>query len=469
MKRVLPFLLAAGLIPVGARALGAAPALPTDRFVYSTSGSSIVDALNTLSAAEHVPVQISGDVQGRVVGRFDLTPQQFLDTMASSYDLVWYYDGVAIQVEPARALRSVTIQLNYTSAEALRALLEREGINDPRFALHVDEQRNTISASGPTRYLARIEEAAHHVENRALGSIATVVRTVKLKVAVAADRTATVDGKTVTTPGVATRLMQRRQGDTQNRQGGNGQMETDAALPAYEADPRTNSVLVRDRPERIEGDELLVQAFDSKPDMVAITAYVIDIDSDAFDALGFGEPPATQGHAWQPGWLVTSDAGRALLASIGALRHDGRAHVRIEQTVSTFDRAPAVIDRHEATLIESARVPHDAVQEEQGSAAAPAEPPPGPAQNLTLDVTPSVSDPGGARIELLAQVSDNGPVVPDARRGKQAAQAAAEGQWGDVRATLTRGECLVVVNPPARAARVPTSRRIVLLVPGVLT
>ncbi|PLZ00480.1 hypothetical protein CY652_21025 [Burkholderia sp. WAC0059] len=509
--------------------------LPDTPFVYSTDGSSIADALQAFSDAAHIPVQMPLPLPGRVVGRFDLSPRQFLDTLSSSYGLVWYYDGAALQVEPANEERTLAIRLNYATAGAVLAVLKRDGFDDPRFPLDADAGANTITATGPSRYILRVGEAVRRLEDSARGQVATAVKVVTLHVAQAADQTSVVGGQTVTTLGVASRLAQQLRQGVRLDGTSPALVEYDPPLPVFEADAQTNSIVIRDRPGRLAGDTLLVAQLDRAPELISIEAQVFDVDADAYATLAPDVPPDAQSAqsgggaaAGRPGVVVEPDAARVLLARLDALERAGRAHRRIDRTALTFDHSPTVIDRREAQLAGLA----------QSDARDPRET--GDAGDVSLDVTPSAAgNPAGSRIELLAKVDDGAMAAGHHRDGdtagdKQAAarpaakasvepvaahaadapghapaaddipdpassmldldafemddandgmdrtdgkgkaghtaghaDGAADTHWADVRATLSPGDGLVVVNPPSRDALVPGTRRLVLLVPRV--
>ena len=59
-----------------------------------------------------------------------------------------------------------------------------------------------------------------------------------------------------------------------------------ASLPIIEADPRTNSVLIRDLPDRVGQYQQLIDRLDVKRRMVEIEAHIIEIDEGALKQLG---------------------------------------------------------------------------------------------------------------------------------------------------------------------------------------
>ncbi|RDU96773.1 hypothetical protein DWV00_22555 [Trinickia dinghuensis] len=266
---------------------GAAPhAWTSGRFVYATNGSGIVQTLNLFAADEGLSARVDGNVQGVVSGRFALAPRDFLDTLGNAYGFVWYVDGAILQISPASAETRIAMRPNYLSAKALRAALVRAGVTDPHFPLELDGKKRTVSVRGPRTYVARIRVAAAHFEHDAARRVRTTVRIFRLSFARAADESRVVGGRPVVVPGAATLLKRRFHEDPldladSTQADAPGIVEFDAPLPTIEADAATNSILIRDKPERIDGDGMLVSDLDILKRGVTIEASVVDVSADA--------------------------------------------------------------------------------------------------------------------------------------------------------------------------------------------
>lgn len=345
-----------------ASASGSSPKLPERPFFYSTNGSSVADALTALSRAAHVPVDIDGDVDGRLAGRYAMRPAQFLDVLSASLGLLWYYDGAVIHVEPVSARKSVEIVFNYVPATQVKAKLERAGVEDHRMPIAVSHRCNMLTVSGPSSYVERVSRFARHIEDEARERVVTDVRVVPLHFENAADRTFAVADQTVTGAGLATRLQRRahrlcRSEGATTSDTTSQRIEFDAPLPIFEADARTNSVLVRDQPQRIDADRQLVARFDRQPRAMSIRTYVLDVAPDGFDTLGVDRVAAhaddTDGvndakvSSAGPGRTILHDGGSALLAQVDALARSGKARVCIDRNLVTVDHAPVSVDCRE--------------------------------------------------------------------------------------------------------------------------
>jgi type III secretion protein C len=426
------------------------------RFVYQTNGSTIADTLNLFGAGQNVPIRLSGNVTGIVRGRFAMPPQQFLDTLCASFGLVWYYDGAVVEVSPASEQQSLAIRPNYLSPGALAAALDHAGAADPHFPLQLDTARGTVRLTGPATYVERIRSAARRFELDAQARTRTTARVVRLSSASAADRVRGIDGRNVVEPGAAS-LLKHRFRDRRLDTGGAQALEFDAPLPIIEADASTNSILIRDKPERIEGDAMLVADLDMAPQLVSIETWVVDADSEALADLRAALPlrvavaggvaseaaseVAGERAAGTLAFATAADGGRELFARLHALERAGHAHTEVSRTALTLNRSAAVIDRHEARL----------AQREAGA--------PDSAADLWLSVEPILDDRLPARrIGLRVDLGRAGDTaVGQPRHGHVVA------------ANLALGECLVIVAPPAGPVDPNASQRLVLLIPRIVT
>jgi type III secretion protein C len=154
-----------------------------------------------------------------------------------------------------------------------------------------------------------------------------------------------------------------------------------SAFPVIQADPRTNSILIRDLPGRVNSYQSLIAQLDVKPRLVEIDANIIEIDTDALEQLGvdwrlhnshvdfqtgngataqntfngglapgFGNTTLAGGvvaGATPVGASMTAvlgDAGRFLLARVNALQQANRARIDASPKIATLDHVEAVVD-----------------------------------------------------------------------------------------------------------------------------
>ncbi|MFC0691919.1 type III secretion system outer membrane ring subunit SctC [Paraburkholderia humisilvae] len=405
----------------------------------AVDGKNLKDVLRDFTASQGVVASVADNVQGSVTGNFDVSPQRFLDTLASSFGFVWFYDGRVLWISSANEVKYQILHFSHAPPQDLRTALENLGLVDSRFPVIYDADSNTALVNGPPQYVKLVAQIAQQVEDNALQSIGTVVRVFQLRNGWAADHTMQVDGKDVTIPGVAsilTGIYHPRQGGPDNgatrtasmapgvervapsadvsgsteggrpsslypplppnmpagddasigtapgagsaliarlagRGGDNGvssgsqdggQTQGDgysvtngrSGLPIIQADPGTNSVLVRDTPARIDQYDPLIAKLDRKPKLIEIQASILEIDSDELNQLGVSWSArgdnflvASRGAPGQtlPGGLqaVVGDSDH-FIARINALAATAKAKIEATPTVATLDNVEAIMN-----------------------------------------------------------------------------------------------------------------------------
>jgi type III secretion protein C len=463
MKRFVKAVLLAAL------ALGCvtAPAAPvrwrTTQIDYSADAKDIKDVLRDFSASQNIPANISKDVAGSVTGKFHMPPQRFLDTLASSFGFVWYYDGQVLDIVLPEEMRSSLVKLDHASAGELRDTLASMHVADPRFRITYDDAQGAAIVNGPPNYVQLVSDIAARLDANTSHRAGTVVRVFALHHAWAMDRTVNIEGTSTTLPGVATVLNSMYHpnqagmstyGSTQSAtsvanvqhargvndvtgstmggapmpplppgaQGGSGgsayaapqignpqssslfsglngraspqlsgalgqagmpgsptsaQQDNDI-LPVIQPDQRTNSVLIRDTPDRMDQYPELIARLDVKPRLIEIEAHIFEVDTDSLAQLGVnwtahnshidlqtGNGTGTQnvyngtlaptfGNTTLPGGVtaaaspagaalttVLGNAGRYLLANVNALEQHNKAKIEASPKVATLDNVEA--------------------------------------------------------------------------------------------------------------------------------
>jgi type III secretion protein C len=155
------------------------------------------------------------------------------------------------------------------------------------------------------------------------------------------------------------------------------------SLPVIEADPRTNSVLIRDLPQRLAQYQTLIDQLDVKPKLVEIEAHIIEIDDNALKQIGVDwrahnshvDFQTGNGNTQQNGYngnidpifgtstladgstvintspagasltAVLGNAGRYLLARVNALQQTNLAKIDASPKVATLNNVEAVMDQ----------------------------------------------------------------------------------------------------------------------------
>ena len=131
--------------------------LPADTLVARDMDLRI--ALDTFAVAEGLSVVMSPSVVGRFSGDFkDIPPSEFLDRIATTHNLMWYYDGAALYVYGAGEIATMLVDLKYMKAGEVRSMLAELGVEDRRFPLKTTSNDELVMVSGPPRYVALVAE-----------------------------------------------------------------------------------------------------------------------------------------------------------------------------------------------------------------------------------------------------------------------------------------------------------------------
>jgi type III secretion protein C len=406
----------------------------------SAEGQDVKDVLRDFTAGQGVPATISGDVHGSVSGRFDMPPQRFLDTLASSFGFVWFYDGSVLSISDVNTVTRRVIKLDHASAADLRAALTQLRIENSRFPITYDESQSTALVSGPQAYVQLVSEVARRLDDNAAQRSGSMIRVFQLhhprdkrgrngadSYEQAANRTAReptmrrlqpmrdVTGSTDgggyesgvnpplpagiaanggVAPGIGGLLNgmaagggpgMQSVGSSDSGDGGSGDTSVSGSqtLPVIEADPRTNSVLIRDVPQRLSQYQSLIDKLDVRPRLIEIEAHIIEIDDNALKQIGVDwrahnshiDIQTGNGSTQQNGYngnidpifgtqtlsdgttvinttplggsltAVLGNAGRYLLARVNALQQSNLAKIDASPKVATLNNVEAVMDQ----------------------------------------------------------------------------------------------------------------------------
>ena len=317
-------------------------------------------ALDTFAVAEGLSVVMSPSVTGVFSGEFkEVAPSEFLDTLATTHNLIWYYDGAALYLYGAGEIATLLIDLQYMKAGEVQTMLAELGVEDARFPLKTTSDEELVMVSGPPRYVALVAEMIAKADSlrekrtftEVEARIFPLVNTWADDIAFKVNSPESVQ----TIRGVAHILEEVMNGD-------NGALAHDAALtndfsalearqmaafrPMIRAENRLNAVIVRDVVSRMGMYEALIRQLDIPQKLVEIDVTVVELSKkDALDwqlslslstsrdrtSAGIGQnaanlfgPEALVGKGLA-GALTHIHSSYNLAASLTALREKGKA------------------------------------------------------------------------------------------------------------------------------------------------
>ena len=374
MKR-LTVILALALAAFAAAGSPIAWKLPT--YTLVARDMDLRTALDTFAVAEGLSVVMSPSVTGTFSGDFKDAPAgEFLDKIATTHNLIWYYDGAALYVYSAGEISTTLVDLKYMKAGEVRGMLAELGVEDARFPLRTTSDDELVMVSGPPRYVSLVLEMIAKAdglrEKRTFSEVET--RMFPLAYTWADDVSFRVNSpeSTLTIRGIA-KLLDEIMGVGS----GNASMRDTAVTnemtaleahnlavmrPMIRAENRLNAVVVRDAVSRMGMYEKLIRELDVPQKLVEIDVTVVELSkSDALDwqlslaastshghsDIGVGEnagnlfgPDSITGRGLA-GALTHIHSSYALSASLNALREKGKARSISKTSLLTVNNLAA--------------------------------------------------------------------------------------------------------------------------------
>jgi type III secretion protein C len=301
MKKFLIAATVAAVLAFNAGAAAAAATIPwkSPRYSLVARAMQIREALETFGTAQGISVVMSKAVGGVFSGSFrDVPAGEFLDRIATSHNLIWYYDGAALYVYASGEVQTFLLDLKYMKAGEVRALIRELGVEDARYPIKTASNDELIMVSGPPRYVTLVAETIAKADKlRELRTFNEVeVRVFPLVNTWADDVSFSVSGpeSSVTIRGVARVLEEimttssggkvRESATNETQEVSRNDSEAGAFQPVIRPDNRLNAVIVRDVVTRFPMYEKLIRELDVPKKLVEIGVTVVELSrEDALD------------------------------------------------------------------------------------------------------------------------------------------------------------------------------------------
>lgn len=305
---------------------------------YKPQEQPLVDFLQEFFADQGLAVVVSQQLRsqgGTVNGPRAGSPAKVFRSIATSNDLIAYYDGSAVYVYLARERTTRYATLPPQRVEDFAGAFSKMKLGDASNTFTATTGNGLVMVTGAPRFVEQAQQLADAI-NGQVPSPATVFKYYPLRYAWAADTTMTVGNRQITVPGVASLLRDlvgtrqtpaavaqekllrpsatrlRGQGlasvGRENlpsplappatgdvpRDGGDIAPAPEPAVAVVDAGPNArivadtfrNAVIVRDAPDHIGMYDQLIEALDVEPKMVEIEATIIDINKGKMKKLG---------------------------------------------------------------------------------------------------------------------------------------------------------------------------------------
>jgi type III secretion protein C len=279
--------------------------------------------LQVLLAAQEIPVVVSPSVSQRLVnGRFVGAAERIFEGTIKSFSLLPYFDGTTLYIFSTSESMSRTISLSQSSAARVISTLGQLRLHDGRYnTFNAIPASGMIQVRGAKPYVDQVQDVVRSIQLSAVAA-PDQIGVFPLKHAWANDVTLMSAGKQVIVPGVATTLrvllgspgtltpiapkarstVQKLRGQGLNSQPNESSIAEEIADqpgaselgktgsgksgPTVTAEPRSNSVIVRDTPDRLPRYAELIKALDVEPVMIELETTIVDVNSDQLTELG---------------------------------------------------------------------------------------------------------------------------------------------------------------------------------------
>ena len=162
-------LMAATALSLATADVKAAPLNWPDKvYPYVAVEQDLTELLIALGRNMDVGIRLSKTVEGKVKGRLpQLPPEEFLNHLARTYGLVWYYDGHVLEVTTVSDVVSRVVSLKKISVKRLYVVLQALEIWDDRYPPRSAGETGIVFVSGPRRYVELVTQTAKELDNAA--------------------------------------------------------------------------------------------------------------------------------------------------------------------------------------------------------------------------------------------------------------------------------------------------------------
>jgi len=334
-----------GLLIAGEVAQAAPIPYKSGNISYKPQEQPLVDFLQEFFADQGLAVVISQQLRsqgGTISGPRSGTAQRVFRSIATSNDLITYYDGSAVYIYLSRERTTRYATLPTPRVEDFAGAFSKMKLGDDANTFTATSGNGLVMITGAPRFVEQVQQLADAI-NGQVPSPPTVFKYYPLRYAWAADMTMTVGNRQVSVPGVASLLRElvavspqtaaaaqdkvlhptstklRGQGlagvgrpplqpppvggapiasapiaEDVPRESGDIAFTQSAPAVAVDAGPNArivadtfrNAIIVRDAPDHIGMYDQLIESLDVEPKMVEIEATIIDVNTGNMKKLG---------------------------------------------------------------------------------------------------------------------------------------------------------------------------------------
>jgi type III secretion protein C len=143
----------------------AAPGWAASAYNYVVLDQDVRVALTEFGRNVGLPVVLSDAVNGRVRGRIEAkTAGEFIDRLAATNGLVWYFDGSVLHVSADKEFVTRVIDAGRLRGDVVANEMRDLGLADERFSLRAARNGNVITVSGPPAYINVVNQLVERLQ-----------------------------------------------------------------------------------------------------------------------------------------------------------------------------------------------------------------------------------------------------------------------------------------------------------------
>ncbi|MBN2124825.1 MAG: type III secretion system outer membrane ring subunit SctC [Deltaproteobacteria bacterium] len=305
-------------------------------FTRITYEEDLKDTLRSIAQLMGLPVTFGAGITDTVTMEFkDMPLKDAFEFLIDQHDLQYSLDANSLHIyKPgAGGVQDVLITLDTLDMADVKDAIDRFGLSKKELKIHYDGPTNSIFLTGTGRDIGNVRRLIDAMESsrKKPRSIRPEIRYFPLRYAKVSDTSLSIGKRTVSVPGlvsVLTKLLGlTRKGEdlVETGQGATDQgafSSQDARARVIKAmigaesgtiapDPRTNRVIIRDYPEKLDEYALLIKELDQPMKMVKLDVIIVEAGKDFARELGIG---------WTGYKTSTADRRRYYLGTSGQAR-----------------------------------------------------------------------------------------------------------------------------------------------------
>lgn len=357
--------------------------LSQTQYIFFFRGAPLPTELKTFAKNNNINISISPAVvnqlkRKKIIGKVTARDlNAFLSLLGRQYGFKWFIYADTLYITSS-AVSSINLNIPNDSFSDVRSYLTNVGLMVPEFGYTELANQNKIIISGPREYLDLVRA---NVDSLHINNAKQQFAIYRLKYANAVDTSLSFNNQTINIPGVASLLSglinrSSHRDDfssnvnemIKNRIESAGSM-SDATVknynghPQIEADPRLNTIIIRDNAENLKIYKNIIKTLDVQAPLIQIDVLIVRLDQDKLaqsginwwasakgGSVGFGAANLTNGpsnslsasyNQVNPGQLIVTNIA-SFSSSLAFLEGNQYAKTQAKPSLATIDNLPAV-------------------------------------------------------------------------------------------------------------------------------